>query len=637
VAKAAAGCGLYVECAHLREAKPGGKPKCTVEEFRAFVGRTAGPASHTQEMILLGFDTVSAHKYREGGKGNEDKVHWGMVAGYDAATDSILIADSDFDTYGRIWYCAVPDMYAAVTKTGEHGVVRICLPVLPKGAIGLAPAPAVDAVGEPLKLTLDWKQASVEELREARRGMTCLSDSCNALNGLATLALAFASLGIFVDEGGVRYTGDAGLLDQLVWTVMELPGNDVAVLTTLRTTLSSLYSYTAKLSVAHDLPLECEVFHFDPIEGEGLKPITVEDLRAAIIEAVELQGKERRVHALIFNFADEKALGLTGAAGPARGGVSAKVGSKGHFALFLEYDKEGDKVTMLDPVFGYRTMTMQELYDAVKTFEGGDNALDKAGRYRGILRLALTDHQEFKPLHLGRCEVTTKAHFTKLQNHFHLDYQQALNCCGAVSIGYSLSSLGYPYRCDDVFAANGTRIRRVVSGEGFSLFQEHQACAEFVARKGLPFKVETVHCDPGRVDLKEFEKLAAETAADDSAAMILNFNVGHAHRMGIFGGHFSVLADCKDGFLYVCDVNPMKYLPVWKTPVECMFAGMCDEAKAAGAYMYGKGGPGKRSRGFVRISAEGSPPLDPKIWPSVLECPPVSWYREQIALGAELP
>ena len=93
-----------------------------------------------------------------------------------------------------------------------------------------------------------------------------------------------------------------------------------------------------------------------------------------------------------------------------------------------------------------------------------------------------------------------------------------------------------------------------------------------------------------------------------------------------------LLADVDADDVIVADVNPIKYAPAWRTKIACMWAAMCDESVSAGAYMYGRGGPGKRARGFVRISTESSPPLNKRDWPQ--EGLPVLWYRQRLVAGA---
>ena len=59
-------------------------------------------------MHLVSFDTAVAHTKRHGRAGAESETHWAMLAGYDAETDSAIIADADYDTYGRLWYKPKP-------------------------------------------------------------------------------------------------------------------------------------------------------------------------------------------------------------------------------------------------------------------------------------------------------------------------------------------------------------------------------------------------------------------------------------------------------------------------------------------------------------------------------------------------
>lgn len=562
--------------------------------LRSYFSQHTGPNFFKHDLHLVCFDSKTAHKRRDGGVGAEiDGIHWGLVAGFDATTDQLLIADSDFDTYGRIWCCDLQAMADALVGT-MYGMLRICEKALRPMTIGES------LQSQDLKHEEQTSQKPTDMLAMAS---SLVDAHCTGLNGLAALSMAIS-----------RITESSMTIDELIWTIKP----QLETMNTLRTTLSTLCNYAQEAILTNDLPLRVDVVHFDKMSVVE-KQVTADTLSAFLSNCSGV---------IIFNF-DASLLSLDFE--HLRGSVQfgTKKGSTGHFSVLDSFDEKTGTATLSDPVFGSKWQVgISKLVAACSKKEGGDNALDKAGRARGLLRLSLNSVPRLTGL--GRVENVELAHYVQLKSKYRLDYQQALNCCGAVSLGYALSQLGHPYHCDDIFATCHTRIRRVVAGEGFSLLQLAECASEFVARKGLPLRVEAVSADPGEApSMQDFQSLAAVTCKDPNSVIILNFAVGFAHGMQ-GGGHFSMLADVLEDSneLVVADVNPMKYLHAWRNPIEWVWAGMRDCASTAGSYMYGQGGPGKRPRGFIRISTQSTAPLDPMKFPS--ENMPVSWFRSRL-------
>ena len=65
--------------------------------------------------------------------------------------------------------------------------------------------------------------------------------------------------------------------------------------------------------------------------------------------------------------------------------------------MYVAMDAAADTVTVLDPAYGTREMSVVQLHAAMAAKEGGDNALDKAGRARPFPALVLLEYRGTVP------------------------------------------------------------------------------------------------------------------------------------------------------------------------------------------------------------------------------------------------